>query len=109
MCIKICESWLKIENEKKKDLISLQEGVKDIISNFPKDVNNFRNKQQHYDVAESYQLLERHGLVEPCEALTLTRGFEVFSEDGRKELDSVMRNLDGIAVIMCPLFHCWGR
>ena len=70
--------------------------VEEIIEDFPRKINWFKDGSLHYDVAEAKTILRKHSLIKEVEINILTKNTKVLSNEGRKDM------LNEVDIMVCP-------
>ena len=105
MCLKLAER-IASKNVEDKVFEKIVNDANDVIWNFPKSLNKFRDIGKFYDVLEGYVLMTENTLIN--KNITFTEEFisasGVFSEAGRKELEDVilkLSNQECLGIYLC--------
>ena len=85
LALKIAEHLLL---KKEKSWQDIKQAAEEIITTFPTVLNEKRRKEEMYSLQEAFALLESNDLISEGNYSYVGKGYEVFSEDGRKELET---------------------
>ena len=80
----------------------LKQLTEQIIAEFSRTVNKYRDIEATYEVKEAYELLMEHNLASQVEAAAHCEGHRVFSKEGRLQLDNVLKSENDVYVITVP-------
>lgn len=110
LACKVSEHILFQSNICWKDLVT---EVESIITNFPKDLNQIRNKEKQYDPEEAYELMFTNSMISELQLKEMTDkdlGYEVFSTEGMKDLAQMIGEIKKTAVLtVSPYTFMLGR
>ncbi len=83
--MKISENIL---SKKEKTWQGIKRAASEIITAFPEVLNEKHNKEEMYNLKEAFALLTTNDLISEGSYTYVGKGYEVFSKEGRKELET---------------------
>ena len=76
--------------------------VEEIVEDFPKKINPFRDISLHHNVAEAKNILSKHSLIKDVQINILTKNTKVLSSEGREDMLKAFIKLNEAGIMVCP-------
>ena len=87
LALKIVEAWHLDIQKTMTDWNVFAIIVEEIIEDFPRKINPFRDISLHYDVAEAKNILSKHSLIKDVEINILPKNNKVLSNESREDME----------------------
>ena len=87
LALKIVEAWHLDIQKTMIDWNVFATIVEEIIEDFPRKINPFRDISLHYDVAEAKNILSKHSLIKDVEINILPKNKKVLSNESREDME----------------------
>ena len=100
LSLKIADTILNLGDSLSLDL--LKHKVEDIIINFPKPINEFRNVESMYTLQEALDLLKLFNMLKHVEVSMASTNMRAYTYAGRRELEKILLTRSGTYIITAP-------
>ena len=83
------------------DWIAFATIVEEIIEDFPRTINPFRDISLHYEVVEAKNILSKHFLIKGVEINILIKNTKVLSNESREDMLKAFIKLNEAGIMVC--------
>ena len=89
LCLKISHDLLKLREPTHQDGVTLAEEAS---KNFPREINQIRNKNKQYDVEEVINLHNKSNILNCIRTQKFSKDLKLYSLEGLAEMKDVFKN-----------------